>query len=155
MSFIESLPFSLSLRDPKLTSSLFVPSSFFTLLNPASCQLDSRVHTPDFVQQTSPVLFTAVLCVAAKVERPDLYPPLLIHANSLVAKGFAEDLVTVEFVSSISLLSFWKPSHVSPRSRVNERGEGRGGGREKGREGRKSKGGEEGRRETEENETPE
>ena len=87
--------------------------SFFTLLNPASCQLDSRVHTPDFVQQTSPVLFTAVLCVAAKVERPDLYPPLLIHANSLVAKGFAEDLVTVEFVSSISLLSFWKPSHVS------------------------------------------
>lgn len=104
-----------------------------------SCQLDPHLHTAAFCQR-SPVLFTAVLCAASKVERPDLYEGLKTHANALVVKvgrsnswrpaqnranlpslcsvalpfkGFAEDLVTVEFISAISILAYWKPSVVS------------------------------------------
>lgn len=84
--------------------------SFHTRMNPLSCQLDPILHTPTYVRTLSPILFAAVLTAASKVERPDLYPPLLAFANELVVNGFASGTCEVEFVQAISILSFSKPA---------------------------------------------
>lgn len=79
------------------------------------------VHTVDWVRASSTVLFTSILCVSAKFFRPDLYQPLLSHAQQLIARGIADSLAQLGLVQALCLLIYWKvrrdcfPSLLAPR----------------------------------------
>lgn len=66
------------------------------------------VHTLEYMRQTSPALFTAVLAASAKFFRQDLYKSLLSYAQQLVARGMADTVVEIGFVQAMLVLVYWK-----------------------------------------------
>lgn len=75
--------------------------------------LDPALHIPAFCRSTSLPLFTTILAVAAKVARPDLFPDLVDSANRQVSQAFLCGVSNVEFVQTLSILSFWRPAEDS------------------------------------------
>ncbi|KAL8280244.1 hypothetical protein RQP46_007358 [Phenoliferia psychrophenolica] len=84
--------------------------SYFDKLNYMISILDPHLHTSSFCRQVSLPLFTTILAVAAKVARPQLYPDLVDSANRQVAQGFLCGVSNIEFVQTLSILTFWKPA---------------------------------------------
>lgn len=85
--------------------------SFFEHLNPLIALLDPLLHTPDYTTQSSTILLTAIVTVAAKMFAPSLYAPLLALSNRLLGEAFANGLSTIGLVQALSLLVFWKDPH--------------------------------------------
>ncbi|BGO96514.1 Zn(2)-C6 fungal-type transcription factor [Rhodotorula toruloides] len=81
---------------------------YFENLNLVVAILDPRLHTPNYCQQKSALLFSAVLCVTAKILRPDAYSACLAIANKLVGQAVEYGLCSVEVVQAINLLTHWK-----------------------------------------------
>jgi hypothetical protein len=70
--------------------------------------LDVALHQPQFVRQTSAILFTTILAIASRYRRPTLYAHLRKLVNGMLGRAFAEGVVELGLVQSLSLLSFWK-----------------------------------------------
>ncbi|GAA5932663.1 uncharacterized protein JCM15063_002171 [Sporobolomyces koalae] len=82
---------------------------FHSRLNCFIILLDRELHTPDYVRKTSTVLFTAILAVAAKFFRADLYQSLLLSAQQLVVRGTGEGVnVHIGLIQACLLLVYWK-----------------------------------------------
>lgn len=56
-----------------------------------------------------PVLSTAILSVASKFFRKDLYPSLLSHAEVLVQRAMATGEPSLPLIKALLILVFWKP----------------------------------------------
>ncbi|KDE02903.1 hypothetical protein MVLG_06588 [Microbotryum lychnidis-dioicae p1A1 Lamole] len=77
-------------------------------LNPFIKILDPHLHTMEFTRKHSPILFSAVLCVAGKFTRVDLYPQLLAHAQQLVGRALADNISHIGIVQALGILVYWK-----------------------------------------------
>ncbi|SCZ92333.1 BZ3500_MvSof-1268-A1-R1_Chr5-2g07790 [Microbotryum saponariae] len=82
--------------------------SYHTQLNPFIKILDPHLHTMEFTRKHSPILFSAVLCVAGKFTRVDLYPQLLAHAQQLVGRALADNISHIGIVQALGILVYWK-----------------------------------------------
>ncbi|BGP28729.1 hypothetical protein JCM10296v2_000465 [Rhodotorula toruloides] len=82
--------------------------AYFENLNLVVAIPDPRLHTPNYCQQKSALLFSAVLCVTAKILRPDAYSACLAIANKLVGQAVEYGLCSVEVVQAINLLTHRK-----------------------------------------------
>ncbi|WVQ61878.1 uncharacterized protein L199_000011 [Kwoniella botswanensis] len=90
---------------------------YFQHLNPILAILDPHLHTPTYCIRHSPLLFTSVLTVTAKVVRPKVYAKCMMLANKLVGQAIEFGLCSVEVVQALNLLHHWKKSddHTSWR----------------------------------------
>ena len=101
-------PLSLGMVSPDEVVALF--NCFHSRLNLLIDILDVGLHTPAYTRSTSTILFTAVLCVASKVIKPDLYPSLLALCNHQLGRAFAEGVSEIGLIQALSMLAFWKES---------------------------------------------
>ncbi|SCV72426.1 BQ2448_3963 [Microbotryum intermedium] len=83
-------------------------NAYHTQLNPFIKILDPHLHTMEFTRKHSPILFSAVLCVAGKFTRVDLYPQLLAHAQQLVGRAFVDNISHIGIVQALGILVYWK-----------------------------------------------
>ncbi|BEJ08311.1 hypothetical protein CcaverHIS641_0503960 [Cutaneotrichosporon cavernicola] len=81
---------------------------YFDQLQTCVCLLDPAIHTAAYTRQASLELFTAVLTVASKFFRPELYETVLAFSNRLVSTAIAECVATIELAQAICILHYWK-----------------------------------------------
>ncbi|EPQ26057.1 uncharacterized protein PFL1_06266 [Pseudozyma flocculosa PF-1] len=86
---------------------------YFRCLNVTLALLDPALHTADHCRTTSPLLFTGVLAVTAKIARPAAYDPCLALANRLLGRAFEHGECSVEFIQVIHLLAHWRKGNDS------------------------------------------
>lgn len=77
-------------------------------LNPFVCQFDPLLHTFDYVRQSSPFLFSAILAASAKALNPSLQSHLREHAETLFARAFRRGDKSASTVQAILILTYWK-----------------------------------------------
>ncbi|CAD6457588.1 a2cb6896-4ef5-4347-90c3-210530571b3f [Sclerotinia trifoliorum] len=82
--------------------------SFMRCLNPYICQLDTKLHTFDYVRQRSSFLLTAILSASSKAFHPALHPTLRSHTENLLGKVFARGIKSTETVQAILIFTYWK-----------------------------------------------
>lgn len=99
-------PIGLGLLSIDECDSLF--QHYFDQLQTCVCLLDPAVHTASYTRQASLELFAAVLTVASKFFRPELYENLLALADRLVSTAIAECVAAIELVQAICILHYWK-----------------------------------------------
>lgn len=75
--------------------------------------LDPALHTPTYCRNSSGILFTSILTVAAKVTRPDLYPRLLAMCEEMSVNCFRTGSRDIGYIQSVILLAFWRQAHDS------------------------------------------
>jgi hypothetical protein len=75
--------------------------------------LDPVLHTPTYCRNSSGILFTSILTVAAKVTRPDLYPRLLAMCEEMSINCFRTGSRDIGYIQSVILLAFWRQAHDS------------------------------------------
>ncbi|GMK55682.1 hypothetical protein CspeluHIS016_0207380 [Cutaneotrichosporon spelunceum] len=81
---------------------------YFDQLQTCVCLLDPAIHTATYTRHASPELFTAVLTVASKFFRPELYERVLESSDRLVSNAIAQCVATIELVQAICILHYWK-----------------------------------------------
>ncbi|ORY27888.1 hypothetical protein BCR39DRAFT_536618 [Naematelia encephala] len=81
---------------------------YYEHLNPQIAILDYKLHTVDYVRHTSSILFTAILAVSAKFFRPQIYPPLLTHAQTILNRAMAVGECDLGIVQALLILVYWK-----------------------------------------------
>ncbi|BEJ13333.1 hypothetical protein CspHIS471_0305070 [Cutaneotrichosporon sp. HIS471] len=86
---------------------------YFHHLNVAVAILDPVLHTATYCRDKSPLLFSAVLTVTAKIIRPEAYPSCLFIANKLVGQAVEFGLCSIEIVQAIIMLTHWKKADDS------------------------------------------
>ncbi|CZT21886.1 uncharacterized protein RCC_07752 [Ramularia collo-cygni] len=94
------------LLNQAIASSLF--AGFMSDLNPFVSQLDPELHTLNYVQATSPFLFTAALMAASKVFNPALYSGLRDHAEVLLLDVIRYGWKSAEVVQAILIMTYYK-----------------------------------------------
>lgn len=99
-------PIGLGILSMDECDSLF--QHYFDQLQTCVCLLDPAIHTATYARQTSLELFTAVLTVASKFFRPELYETVLALADRLVSTAIAESVASIELVQAICILHYWK-----------------------------------------------
>lgn len=99
-------PIGLGILSMDECDSLF--QHYFDQLQTCVCLLDPAIHTAGYARQASLELFTAVLTVASKFFRPELYETVLALANRLVSSAIAECVASIELVQAICILHYWK-----------------------------------------------
>ncbi|CAE6417720.1 unnamed protein product [Rhizoctonia solani] len=82
-------------------------------LNPLIALLDPALHTPNYVRARSSVLFTAILTVASRFARPEVWANCNSLAQTLLGRALADGICSIEYVQALSLLTFWKDSRDS------------------------------------------
>ncbi|CAK9781628.1 unnamed protein product [Cutaneotrichosporon oleaginosum] len=99
-------PIGLGILSMDECDSLF--QHYFDQLQTCVCLLDPAVHTAGYTRHASLELFTAVLTVASKFFRPELYETVLALSNRLVSTAIAECVAAIELVQAICILHYWK-----------------------------------------------
>ncbi|KIY51142.1 hypothetical protein FISHEDRAFT_38437, partial [Fistulina hepatica ATCC 64428] len=87
-------------------STLF--DSFFLRLNPFINLFDPSLHTPSYVRDKCPFLFTTMLMAACKFWKPHVFPKVKKLAHDFSVMAFAEQWMRVEVVQAFSCLTYWK-----------------------------------------------
>ncbi|KPV78315.1 uncharacterized protein RHOBADRAFT_50795 [Rhodotorula graminis WP1] len=87
--------------------------TYFSTMNLVVPVLDPALHSPDWVRHKSALLFTAVITVTAKAERPKAYHACVLLSNKLVGQAVEFGLSTIEVVQSLLLLTHWKQPNDS------------------------------------------
>jgi hypothetical protein len=62
----------------------------------------------DFLRHASPILFTSILTAAAKFFRPEVYPMLHSHAQTLLNRAMANGDCNLYIVQAVLILIHWK-----------------------------------------------
>lgn len=70
--------------------------------------LDPKLYTFTYTRATSAFLFTAILTTAARVFRPDVYPGLKAHQESLLGRTLLSCDAAQENIWAIVLGYYWK-----------------------------------------------
>ncbi|CAK9783420.1 unnamed protein product [Cutaneotrichosporon oleaginosum] len=86
---------------------------YFHHLNVTVAILDPVLHTATYCRDKSPLLFSAVLTVTAKIIRPKAYSSCLLIANKLVGQAVEFGLCSIEVVQAIIMLTHWKKADDS------------------------------------------
>ncbi|GAA5838307.1 hypothetical protein JCM9279_003194 [Rhodotorula babjevae] len=86
---------------------------YFSTMNLVVPVLDPALHSPEWVRHKSALLYTAVITVTAKAERPQVYNACVLLSNKLVGQAVEFSLSTVEVVQSLLLLTHWKQPNDS------------------------------------------
>ncbi|KAH8085378.1 hypothetical protein HD553DRAFT_311146 [Filobasidium floriforme] len=86
---------------------------YFDALNDMIALLDPALHSPTYCRNSSGILFTSILTVAAKVTRPDLYPRLLAMCEEMSVNCFRTGSRDIGYIQSVILLAFWRQAHDS------------------------------------------
>lgn len=102
----EDDPVRLGLLSMDECDSLF--GHYFDQLQTCVCLLDPTIHTAAYTRRRSLQLFVAVLTVACKFFRPEMYETMLSLANNLVNQAIAECVAAIELVQAICILHYWK-----------------------------------------------
>ncbi|GAA6040111.1 hypothetical protein JCM8097_002033 [Rhodosporidiobolus ruineniae] len=76
-------------------------------MNPYIILLDPYLNTLERVRRTSTILFTALLCVAAKFSNRAAYPALLDMAKSLISQQIGRE-ISLGLIQAILLTVYWK-----------------------------------------------
>ncbi|TGO52936.1 hypothetical protein BCON_0132g00030 [Botryotinia convoluta] len=103
-----------SFNDPITCNMLSFPialglfDSFMRCLNLYICQLDSKLHTFDYVRQRSSFLLTAILSASSKAFHPALHPTLRSHTENLLGRVFTRGAKSTEVVQAILIFTYWK-----------------------------------------------
>lgn len=82
--------------------------SYFHHLNVTVAVLDPVLHTATYCREKSPLLFSAILTVTAKIIRPKAYSSCLLVSNRLVGQAVEFGLCSIEVVQAILVLTHWK-----------------------------------------------
>lgn len=82
--------------------------AFFLRLNPFINLFDPYLHTPNYVRQRSPFLFTAMLMACCKFFRPTCYQDVRRLAHEWCVFTFAEGIENVETVQALACMTYWK-----------------------------------------------
>ncbi|KAI0807033.1 fungal-specific transcription factor domain-containing protein [Fomes fomentarius] len=82
--------------------------AFFLRLNPFVNLFDPYLHTPNYVRQRSPFLFTAMLMACCKFFRPTCYQDVRRLAHEWCVFTFAEGIENVETVQALACMTYWK-----------------------------------------------
>lgn len=98
------------LLSPSDVQSLF--DLYFEHLHPCFCLLDPRIHTPQFLQSTSPFLFTAVCYVASRhwLHRPKLHQLILRYVEKYAADVLKGEAIDIEACQAYCLLAAYPGS---------------------------------------------
>ena len=67
------------------------------------------VYTFDTLSAKSTLLFTCVLCAAAKYSRPDLHPTLVAHCQTMVGRAILAGSDSPDLVQSILVTVYFQP----------------------------------------------
>lgn len=102
-------PVSLGLVAPIDVPYLF--DQYHSRLNTYIALLDPAHHTPEYCLRTSPILFTAILAVAAQIYLPEIYKPLRKRANDMLGIAFARGDAHIGMCQALSMLSVWKEAN--------------------------------------------
>ncbi|CAE6353820.1 unnamed protein product [Rhizoctonia solani] len=86
---------------------------YHEFLNPLIALLDPALHTPIYVRKRSSVLFTAILTVASRFARPNVWENCNSLGQTLLGRALADGICSIEYVQALSLLTFWKDSRDS------------------------------------------
>ena len=89
----------------------FLFEQYHSRLNTYLALLDPVLHTPEYCLRTSPILFTAVLAVAAQVYLPEIYKPLRKRATDMLGIAFARGDAHIGMCQALSMLSVWKEAN--------------------------------------------
>ncbi|OXM81875.1 hypothetical protein C364_00849 [Cryptococcus neoformans Bt63] len=81
---------------------------YFRHLNATVAILDPVIHNPTYCRHHSPLLFTAVLTVTARIIRPKAYAACLLLSNRFVGQAVEFGLCSIEIVQALNLLTHWK-----------------------------------------------
>ncbi|KIS00240.1 hypothetical protein L804_01649 [Cryptococcus deuterogattii 2001/935-1] len=81
---------------------------YFRHLNATVAMLDPVIHSTTYCRHHSPLLFTAVLTVTARIIRPKAYAACLLLANKFVGQAVEFGLCSIEIVQALNLLAHWK-----------------------------------------------
>ncbi|KIR51570.1 hypothetical protein I315_06053 [Cryptococcus gattii Ru294] len=81
---------------------------YFRHLNATVAMLDPVIHSTTYCRHHSPLLFTAVLTVTARIIRPEAYAACLLLANKFVGQAVEFGLCSIEIVQALNLLAHWK-----------------------------------------------
>ncbi|RSH91680.1 hypothetical protein EHS25_009049 [Saitozyma podzolica] len=81
---------------------------FFRHLNPMIALLDPDLHDSSYMRQNSPLLYTAVLAVAAKFVHRELHQPLLTHAQMILNRATNMGECSLGLVQSLLIMVYWK-----------------------------------------------
>lgn len=82
--------------------------SYFRHMNATVAMLDPVIHSTTYCRHHSPLLFTAVLTVTARIIRPKAYAACLLLANKFVGQAVEFGLCSIEIVQALNLLAHWK-----------------------------------------------
>lgn len=102
-------PITLGLVAPVDVPFLF--EQYHSRLNIYLALLDPVLHTPEYCLRTSPILFTAILAVAAQVYLPEIYKPLRKRVNDMLGIAFARGDAHIGMCQALSMLSVWKEAN--------------------------------------------
>ncbi|KAE8541560.1 hypothetical protein D1P53_002923 [Cryptococcus gattii VGV] len=81
---------------------------YFRHMNATVAMLDPVIHSTTYCRHHSPLLFTAVLTVTARIIRPKAYAACLLLANKFVGQAVEFGLCSIEIVQALNLLAHWK-----------------------------------------------
>jgi hypothetical protein len=80
----------------------------FLRLNPFINLFDPVLHTPTYIRERSPFLFTVLLMAGCKFFKPELYQPCKKLANEMCVQAFAEGWKSIEVVQAFACMTYWK-----------------------------------------------
>lgn len=81
---------------------------YFRYLNVTIAMLDPDIHSWHECRSRSPLLFTAVVAVTARIVRPRVYKSSLMIANKLVGEAVETSACSIEVVQALNILAQWK-----------------------------------------------
>lgn len=85
---------------------------YFSHLQDCICLLDPSLHTAAYMRQTSLILFTSVLAVAAKFTREkELYQRLLTMADNAIKTAIFQPLYELQVIQAICILVCTRASY--------------------------------------------
>jgi hypothetical protein len=68
----------------------------------------SIVHTTDYLRNTSPILFTAVLAASSKFFRRDIHTSLMSHCQSILNRAISTGVCELGLVQALMIMVYWK-----------------------------------------------
>ncbi|BEJ15341.1 hypothetical protein CspHIS471_0411080 [Cutaneotrichosporon sp. HIS471] len=92
---------------------------FVKHFNRAMAIIDPVIHTHDYVRQTSPFLYTVIMCIGSRyldqvgqeplaISHNDVHRDIVVMAQNHLMWAFAEALCRVDVVQAIVALTLWK-----------------------------------------------
>jgi hypothetical protein len=97
-----------ALRILNMPSAQHLMEGYFTHFEYNVGFLDPELYTFDYIRQTSSFLFSVLLSVSSSIFRPELYPALRGHVESLLGRALLSCDAAIENIWAIICMYYWK-----------------------------------------------